>query len=241
MRLTRTLPLLAGLSLILGCTGFGPQLPSPPADSAPETGAPGDPFLWYDPAELEGPLTRKGTAEITGSVTLNGATTTSPTYSDAPFDAMVSGKAGDLMLVTVAATATPSASNSVLVGFQGATTSYGSLPYPTNGATNYLPLYLTKTEAAGVRLHNSATAGGALHNQAVSFAGSITTIPREDTGEPNDDGNVLSYTDRTMASSFPVGATRNRSFFQRTATTNEDREDWYRLDLKGGNRYRIDL
>lgn len=242
--LLRVVGPLVAMCLLLGCGGINSDLPLVPEEPAPtgSDGAPGDPFLWYTPEELDEQLTRRGSAEVTGSVTLNGATTTSASYEDAPFDAMITGKSGDLALITLAPIATPSApTNSVRVEYRGIVASYGSLPYTTNNSTNYMPLYLTATEPVGVRLFNSATAAGPLYSQAVKYAGSIQTIPKEDGGEPNDDGNVATYSDRTMASTLANGSTLNRSFFRKVAVTNEDREDWYKLSLFSGNRYRITL
>lgn len=223
----RSLIALTGLIVVLtGCAGGDPATPS---GFHPLPGSGTD-----DPD-------RAGTAEVTGSVTLNGATNTSPTFDDAPFEARINGRTDDLCLVTLTPVAIPSASNNPLVQFRGTTASYGSLPYPTNNTAQFMPIYLTATEPVGVILHNSATVGGALHSQAVKFSGTIKTTPKNDSGEPNDDGNPATITDRIIGASLPVGATLNRSFFQRTVGSNEDREDWYKLTFATGERYRIDL
>ncbi|HYE79448.1 MAG TPA: hypothetical protein VEI97_15795, partial [bacterium] len=155
------------------CTG-GADDPMLPDDTQPDGSAVVDPDT----------LDRDLTGNLPIDVTLNGAATTDPDYQDPPHPVTQPASAGEIALFTLKATAIPAASSVVLARFTGPSTYYGALTYPTTGATQYLPLYLTATESMGAELYNSATRTGAVHSQAVRWQGSFKTLPAEDAAEP---------------------------------------------------------
>ncbi|HYE77901.1 MAG TPA: hypothetical protein VEI97_07945, partial [bacterium] len=189
----RLLTLALCIALASGCAGGAPTVPS--EGLATPTPSPANPFTGGG-GDLDRPMGRTGAGDISGTVTLNGATTTNPTYQTAPFKVAQDGRADDIALFALNAIAIPAANNAVRTHFDGASTAYGFLDYPTTGTTGYLALYLTKSELISLTFLNSPTLATPLHSQAVKWAGSFRTIGREDAFEADDDENAASLGDR---------------------------------------------
>lgn len=188
----------------------------------------------------EADVSRDATGLYGGRVTLNGSATTDPSYKDQPYVVTIPGKAGEIALITLTATAIPTANHPVLVRFRGATVNYGSMLYPTDGTTNYLPLYLTQTEPLTITLYN--TAAGAPYPEAVNWSWSIRTRAAEDSREPNDNENELSITDRNLATPLALRQATPFSVYRRVAVpATQDHEDWYRMNLVGTSSVHINF
>ncbi|HYE78147.1 MAG TPA: hypothetical protein VEI97_09180, partial [bacterium] len=195
------------------------------------------------PETLGGPFQRRGQGDISGSVTLNGATTTDPSYQAAPFRVAQDGRADDIALFALQTATTPGSANSVRAAFSGTGGSLGFLNYTAGAATTYLPIYLPRTELITLTLYNAATEAGALFNEAVTWSGSFKTVGKEDLAEPNDDENPATFTDRaTSPTVLSAGAApTKRTVFQRTAGSNQDQEDWFRVTLTANTRYKLNF
>ena len=207
------------LPVLAGCGGMGnPANPDPLAGS-------------FDQPQRDGQA-----INLAGTVTLNGLTNTDPNYEGSPFGVTFAGKSGDVVLMTLSPQAVPTATNNVRCKLVGATTTYPTQNYNTVGATNYLPVLLTKTEPVTLDLYNSNTETGTLFNQACRWTGSVRTAATVDPGEPNDDEDLGTTTDRTMATPILLGTPITRVLYYRSAS-GLDEEDWYKLTLPNGFHY----
>ena len=213
---------LALLPFILGCALSGAPISENP--QAPLAGR-------FDQPQREGQA-----FNISGTVTLNGAVTTDPTFETAPFQVAFNGKSGDIALISVAPTALPTATNNVRMKLAGLTTTYPAQNYNTVGGTNYLPIMITKSETCILSLYNSNTESSGLFNQACRWTGSLRTVAKDDPGEPNDDDDAATFTDRSLATPLTVGNPITRLLWSRTGS--RDLEDWYALTLSAGQQVR---
>ena len=223
---------------VAGCAAVGPGSPISPHDPAVDDPAPVAPFA-ADSSQWDHPLRKGASADIVGSVTLNGSVVTDPIYETSPFGVTIPGKSGDIALIAVSANAIPNELNNVRLKLAGATTSYPTQNFNTNNTVGYLPTMITKTEPLTLNLYNSNTETSPLFSQAVKWSGYLRTVPKEDPGEPNDDENPSTFTDLSLATDLGLDTPLTFSMYQRTAGSAQDQEDWYRIPMAAGQVYRI--
>ena len=211
MALTRLL-LLVLVLLALGC-GMSHSVPSPsPAPEALQS--------------------RDLTGLFVGQVTLNGSQTTNPTYKDQPYQFTIPVAAKSLALIQFRPLATPAApGNLVMVRCQGTSTTYFTQVGRADGSWIRIPVYVANPDTLKFTLYNSAGTGD-LNKEAVAWNWSITTNPPEGAGEPDDDENPKTITDRNLGRTVSLTSRTDGSFY---AVTNgpKDQEDWYKLTLDG--------
>lgn len=178
---------------------------------------------------------------LTGTLNLNGSTITDPGYTDSPTSVTQAAITGELALVRLRATASNGSSTQPIYSdVRGTGGAYSSMSITTNGTDQYKALYVIRTEDLSVRVHNRASYSGALNSPAAFVNYTYETGPIEDIGEPNDDENPSTISDRTLASALGIEVTATRSLYQYSASV-KDEEEWYATTLTAGRTYRYRL
>ncbi|HYE79884.1 MAG TPA: PKD domain-containing protein [bacterium] len=185
------------------------------------------------------PPEREGQGVLGGKVTLNGTVQTPPGGVAPPYAAGTPGNSGDLALVKLRVTTTPTTNRSHRAQFWGEGVAYGAAQISATGALNYLPFYLTAGGRFDLTLFNSLTASSAIYDSAAHWQYQAYVRPAEDPDEPNDDDAGATYADRSRARTRLIDGRLVWSSLYRRDTGTEDLEDWYRLDLLGGRSYRF--
>ncbi|HYE79843.1 MAG TPA: PKD domain-containing protein [bacterium] len=230
--------LALGLLILVGCGGSAAPPSAPPADPGAAADTPGPAF---DPTDFS--LEREGAAIIAGTVTLNGTTVTDPSYLTAPFTAKdPSARQGYLTLVQVRARTTPEAPNAPRVRFNDAgRPTYGYTQVAADNSWQYMPILLTNNKHFHLVLYNSPTESDPLYDEAVTWDYRATSLPREDRPEPNDDDDLATVDDRTLAIPIAPGPAMRQSLHQAVDGSVADLEDWHTLTLEPNQGYYFDL
>lgn len=228
----RIFPLiLVLLSTLVGCQDGAPTNPSPEGPGP-------SPELELSQVDDSDDGYRGLTALMTGTASLKGAVVNEPGYTDSPTSITQAATIGELVLLRLSAVMSDGSTPKVYTDVRGPGGAYSSMSFNANGTNNYKALYVLRNEDLSLRLHNRTSYSGALHNPAAIFTYSYETRSIQDSAEPNDDGNPVTITDRTMGANVNVGSTANRSFYYYTSTK-KDIEDWYKTDLTAGRTYRF--
>lgn len=228
----RIFPLiLVVLGTVVGCQGNSPLAPGSEGEGIP-------PDIDLTNADDTDDGYRGLTALMTGTATLNGAVVTDPGYTDSPTSITQSAAIGELVLMRLSAVMSDASTPQVYTDVRGPGGAYSSMKFAANGANNYKALYVLRNEDLSLRLHNRTNYTGTLHGPAATFNYNYETRPIQDSGEPNDDGNPVTITDRTLGVNVNVGVTATRSFYYYTSTK-KDVEDWYKTTVTAGRTYRF--
>ena len=196
--------------------------------SACQRGRVTDPVDVPDPGSSALPA-RAGEGLLGGTVTLNGRTTTDPSYKPSPYGVSLTGKQDQIALITLSANSIPATTHPLITRFRGVGGEYGAADILSDGKPKYIPFYFNHTEPATMGLYNSYWGG--LYDQAAKWNWAVTIRPAEDADEPNDDENPATVTDRRMGRIVGFDQPISGSFFR--SANKADLEDWYQVSLTG--------
>lgn len=217
---------LCGCLLMIGCGG------------ADKTSAPSMPDL--PPGITPGREVDRGVAEIfEGSFTLNGATETDPGYVDSPHQVPIEpSRTGHLTLLQYRVTPVPGPSNQLYAVQYNYARQFllGLQPRPNDG-WNYNALYYGHPFNYTLDFYNQENPFTTLYNDAATWEYRAEIIQVEDLQEPNDDDNVATITDRSLATPLTLDVPSQFSLFNWELDAYSDLEDWHEIDLIANQEY----
>lgn len=227
--------LLILVTLVVFCLSACNQAPSPsspglmPDAPISESGSP----VEYDPIDE---LFREGAGVIDGDVTLNGSTETDPNYDTSPYIVTQPAKAGDIAIFRVKGKLTNSATTTLYTKQSSPSKNYSSFSVPGNFTDQYKAMYVTGTEPLSITFYNANNYNAPINSKAVIYDYNFKTQAAQNAGEPNDDENALTITDRASANNINIGTTATRSVFFFDAE-NKDTEEWYKTTVSAGENF----
>ena len=173
-----------------------------------------------------------------GSALLRGELTEDP-WLNPPYQVGLTGELGEVLLIKAKAEAFPSADNAPRLRFMGDETNYGYLQIPTNNTFVNLSILMEADENVTFSMFNAPTDWDPMYDEGVRWTYWFWAQDRNDAGEPNDDGDHETVTDRADGETVPLNRQVNRSMWSAKDGSGEDTEDWYTMDLNDGLTYRF--
>jgi len=187
----------------------------------------------YDPLD---DFFREGAGIIEGDVTLNGATETDPSYDTSPYVVTQAAKNGDIAIYRIRGRLTNNGTTSLYTKQSSPSKNYSSFSVPGTNVDQYKAMYVTNTEPLHLTFFNSNSYNTPLNSKAAIYDYNYKTTPADNAGEPNDDENPATITDRTLANNLPQGFVATRSVYS-FDPTKKDLEEWYKVTVNEGDRF----